>query len=48
MYGKDMSEKMKQTFQFVNVQGGVDSDVGMVDVTASLVNTPYEVAASAA
>ena len=39
----------KKHIQFVNVQGGVDSDVGTVlDVTAALLNTPYDVTALAA
>ena len=42
--------KMKtKHVQFVNVQGGVDSDVGgVVDVTATLINTPYDMMAAAA
>ena len=47
VFSKDMSHKMKKKhFQFVNVQGGVDSDVR--DITEALILSPYEVAASAA
>ena len=50
VFSEGMSEKMKKKhFQFVNVQGGVDSDVAaVVDVTDALINSPYEVAAKAA
>ena len=37
---------MKKVLKFVNVQGGVDSDV--MDVTGDLVDTPYERATRAA
>ena len=42
-----MSKDMKKTFQYVNVQGGVDADVGVVDVTEQMVRMPYEVMAPA-
>jgi hypothetical protein len=50
VFSEGMSLKMKKKhFQFVNVQGGVDSDVcGVLDVTTALINTPYECVAKAA
>ena len=39
-FSAGMSKSMKKTFQFVNVQGGVKSDV--VDVTEVMINSPYE------
>ena len=42
-FSKGMSHDMKKSFQFVNVHGGVDSDV--TDVTSDLVRAPYEVLA---
>ena len=50
VFSEGMSKEMgKKHLQFVNVQGGVDSDIGgLVDVTQAPINTPYEVAASAA
>ena len=50
VFSEGMSKEMgKKHFQFVNVQGGVDSDVGgLVDVTQALINTPYEIVAAAA
>ena len=50
VFSEGMSSKMKtKHFQFVNVQGGVDSDVNaVVDVTSALLNSPYEVTAKAA
>jgi len=47
VFSTGMSTKMqKKHFQFVNVQGGVDSDV--VNVTSSLVHSPYDMGAAAA
>ena len=42
-FSKGMSHAMKKSFQFVNVHGGVDSDVN--DVTNDMVRAPYEVMA---
>ena len=46
VFSQGMSTAMKKTFKFVNVHGGVDSDI--VEVTEAMIASPYEVCASAA
>ena len=46
VFSQGMSKEMKKSFKFVNVHGGVDSDI--TEVTEAMIASPYEVCASAA
>lgn len=45
-FSQGMSTAMKKSLKFVNVSGGVDSDI--TEVTEAMIASPYEVCASAA
>ena len=46
VFSQGMSKAMQKSFKFVNVHGGVDSDI--TEVTDAMIASPYEVCASAA
>ena len=46
IFSKGMSTDMKKSFKFVNVHGGVDSDIH--EVTQQMIDSPYEVCTSTA